>query len=97
MAGHISLPSVCPAGLPATLSRDILTGLLRNELGFNGLIVTDSSTMAGFACAMPREIAVPTAVAAGCAKLCYIILPVWCTPVNSLLRPKTVARAQNLR
>lgn len=66
MAGHISLPSVCPAGLPATLSRDILTGLLRNELGFNGLIVTDSSTMAGFACAMPREIAVPTAVAAGC-------------------------------
>ena len=71
-----------------TFNRDILTGLLRNELGFNGLIVTDSSTMAGFACAMPREIAVPTAVAAGCAKLCYIILPVWCTPVNSLSVPK---------
>ncbi len=66
MAGHISLPSVCPAGLPATLSREILTGLLRAALGFNGLIITDSSTMAGFACAMPRNIAVPTAVASGC-------------------------------
>lgn len=71
MAGHISLPSVCPAGLPASLSKDILTELLRKELGFNGLIVTDSSTMAGFACAMPRSLAVPTAIAAGCDMLLF--------------------------
>ena len=66
MIGHISLPSVCKSGLPASLSREIVTDLLRKTLGFNGLVVTDSTTMAGFACAMPRSIAVPTAIAAGC-------------------------------
>ena len=46
MSSHIVLPSLDPTpGIPATLSRPILTGLLRNELKFNGLIFTDSMTM----------------------------------------------------
>ena len=39
--------------------------LLRGELGFNGLIVTDASTMAGFMIPVPRSKSVPGAIAAG--------------------------------
>lgn len=52
--------------LPATLSHELCTGLLREQLGFNGLIVTDATTMAGMAISMPRPKAVPQAIAAGC-------------------------------
>lgn len=51
--------------LPATLSPELLQGLLRGELGFNGLIVTDATTMVGFNAAMPRRQSVPGAIAAG--------------------------------
>ncbi len=50
---------------PASLSKELLTGLLRGELGFNGLISTDSSAMVGFTVAMPRRQAIPTAIEAG--------------------------------
>lgn len=74
MAGHIAMPAyqrgVNPdfpdALVPATLSPELLQGLLRNRLGFNGLIVTDSTCMVGFSCAMPRKRAVPYAIEAGC-------------------------------
>lgn len=45
MVGHISLPSVTEDGLPATLSYDITTGLLRESLSFDGIIITDSMSM----------------------------------------------------
>ncbi|MFB6550777.1 glycoside hydrolase family 3 protein [Streptomyces sp. NPDC056405] len=47
MSAHIVVPSLDPSGEPATLSRPILTGLLREELGYDGVIVTDSLEMAG--------------------------------------------------
>ncbi len=48
MSGHIEVPSLDPAAnTPGTLSRPMLTDLLRNELGFKGLIYTDSMGMAG--------------------------------------------------
>ena len=50
---------------PASLALDLNLGLLRDRLGFNGLIVTDATTMAGFTMLMPRERAVPAAIAAG--------------------------------
>ncbi|MCR5232204.1 MAG: hypothetical protein K6B64_06120, partial [Acholeplasmatales bacterium] len=52
--------------LPATLSKEIITNLLKEELGFNGLVITDSSTMAGLNMAMERELLVPMTIAAGC-------------------------------
>ena len=63
MVGHIAQPayqksynSDFPDKLvPATLSPELLKGLLRQKLGFNGLIVTDSTCMVGFSCAMKRE------------------------------------------
>jgi beta-N-acetylhexosaminidase len=46
MTTHIILPALDPApGIPATLSRPILTGLLRGEMKFDGLIFTDSMSM----------------------------------------------------
>ncbi|MDW0736666.1 glycoside hydrolase family 3 N-terminal domain-containing protein [Mannheimia haemolytica] len=75
MAGHIHLPAYeqhfnpnlsyedC---LPATLSKPILTDLLRGKLGFNGVVVTDASHMVAMTSAMKRSEMLPKAIAAGC-------------------------------
>ena len=52
--------------MPATLSPELINGLLRGKLGFNGMIVTDATTMAGFCVPMDRKEAVPKTIAAGC-------------------------------
>lgn len=75
MVGHIALPEYSrklKPGIqdreimPATLSPELLQGLLRGQLGFNGLLLTDASHMAGMTSAMPRSMQVPCAIAAGC-------------------------------
>ncbi|WP_433939198.1 glycoside hydrolase family 3 protein [Paenibacillus lautus] len=45
MTAHVSFPAIEPSDLPATLSHAVLTGLLREEMGFEGLIVTDCLEM----------------------------------------------------
>ena len=45
MTAHISLPSVTGSLAPSTLSRPVLTGLLREEMGFRGLVFTDAMEM----------------------------------------------------
>ncbi len=47
MSGHLSYPQIEPTGAPASLSKHILTDILRNELGFKGLIITDDMMMVG--------------------------------------------------
>lgn len=47
MTAHVSYPALDPTGTPATLSHAITTGLLREELGFDGVVCTDSLLMAG--------------------------------------------------
>jgi len=42
MAAHIVAPALDPSGVPASLSKPIITGLLRQRLGFNGVVVTDA-------------------------------------------------------
>lgn len=73
MVGHIALPAyqkeMNPGGekiLPATLSEELLQGLLRKKLGFQGVISTDATQMVGFCCAMKREEAVPLSIERGC-------------------------------
>lgn len=51
--------------LPASLSKELMQGLLREHLGFNGMIVTDATTMAGFTLPMSRRLAVPMSIANG--------------------------------
>src|ERR1700682_3769161 len=48
MTGHLSIPALEPdVNTPATLSSNILTGLLRDELHFEGLVITDAMDMGG--------------------------------------------------
>ncbi|MDX3644954.1 glycoside hydrolase family 3 protein [Streptomyces sp. MB09-02B] len=47
MTAHIMVPALDPSGDPATLSRPILTGILREQLGYDGVVVTDSLDMQG--------------------------------------------------
>lgn len=58
MPGHIVVPALDDSGRPATLSQPILTDLLREEMGFNGLIITDSLGMEGANVVEPEEIPV---------------------------------------
>lgn len=75
MVGHIAQPAWVKERnpeasrkeqlLPASLSEPLMTGLLREKLGFNGLISTDATPMVGFTSAMPRAEAIPAVIAAG--------------------------------
>jgi beta-N-acetylhexosaminidase len=47
MTAHIQVPSLDPSGEPATLSKPIMTGLLRNELKYDGVVITDALGMEG--------------------------------------------------
>lgn len=75
MGGHIMMPSymraINPAirddeMLPATLCPEIMTGLLRDKLGFNGMVVTDASHMVAMTDRMTRKEMLPAAINAGC-------------------------------
>ena len=75
MAGHIALPEYVRHFNPdatteelnaSTLSKYILTDLLRGEMNFNGVVVTDASHMVAMTSAMKRSEMLPTAIAAGC-------------------------------
>lgn len=49
MAGHISLPGILGDVTPASLSYEMLTGVLREEMGYDGMIVTDALNMGAIA------------------------------------------------
>lgn len=71
MVGHITFPAYSGDEMPATLSPQLLQDLLRNELGFNGLTITDATPMVGFCSAMKRSEAVPYTIQAGCDMLLF--------------------------
>ncbi|MCD8396274.1 MAG: glycoside hydrolase family 3 protein [Lachnospiraceae bacterium] len=81
MAGHIAQPAAArhvkpdisdrEAFYPGSLSKPLLTGVLRGELQFNGLIVTDSTLMVGFLQMMPRKKAVPYCIECGCDMMLF--------------------------
>ena len=75
MAGHIAQPAYSKKLnsnledkdiLPATLSKELITDLLKDDMHFNGLVVTDASHMLGMTASMRREDYVPLSIAAGC-------------------------------
>lgn len=74
MVGHIAQPAWQErldgkkhhCLIPASQSSALLQGLLRERLGFNGLITTDSTCMVGFNVYRPRRESVPGAIEAGC-------------------------------
>lgn len=81
MTGHIALPSYIRAGnpdagvelyRPASLSPDLNERLLRQELGFNGLIVSDATGMGGLKAWSTRADYLPELVAAGCDMILFV-------------------------
>ena len=73
MSAHVTFPAIDPnAGMPATLSHAVLTGLLREELDFQGLIITDSLEMGALAeNGFPSPVAATLAFAAGADVLLF--------------------------
>lgn len=80
MVGHIVQPNVARAiapdlrledCLPASQSKEMLTGVLREQLGFNGVITTDATIMGGYCMAQERRKAVPASIAAGADMLVF--------------------------
>ena len=65
MTAHLAVPAFEPEPIPATASRNILTGLLRDQLGFSGIIVTDALEMQGIASLFPGGEAAVRALEAG--------------------------------
>ena len=78
MIGHIAAPRVTGTTVPATLEPMLVTGLLRERMGFDGVIVTDSLTMAGLTRYFDDDEIAVRAVSAG---------------VDILLRPAQPRRA----
>ena len=75
MGGHIMMPDymlelnpeiTMDEMMPATLCPEIMTGLLRDKLGFNGMVVTDASHMVAMTNRMKRKDMLPKAINAGC-------------------------------
>jgi beta-N-acetylhexosaminidase len=66
MTAHVAYPALDDTGTPATLSRPILTDLLRGELGFGGAVVTDCMNMYAVAHKYEGREAAVRAVQAGC-------------------------------
>ncbi|HEX3789518.1 MAG TPA: glycoside hydrolase family 3 N-terminal domain-containing protein [Pseudonocardiaceae bacterium] len=64
MAAHIVAPALDPSGLPASLSEPIVTGLLRNTLHYNGVVITDSLA-AGALASIPQSQVMLDAINAG--------------------------------
>jgi len=66
MSAHIWLPQIEPEkGVPSTLSKNVITGVLRNELHFGGLVFSDAMTMRGVSANFTPEDATLRAVDAG--------------------------------
>lgn len=71
MVAHLLVPALSSRELPASLNGDIINGLLRNELGFDGLVMTDCLEMDGISLFYDTGDAVLKAIDAG-ADLCFI-------------------------
>ncbi|MEG2088294.1 MAG: glycoside hydrolase family 3 N-terminal domain-containing protein [Angelakisella sp.] len=84
MVGHILQPawqkrlnpSLTDAELlPASLSAELVNGLLREKLGFQGVVVTDASQMVGFTSVMERRYSLPSCISAGVDMILFSMNP----------------------
>lgn len=65
MTAHLNVPALEPDNMPATVSNKIITGVLRDELGFHGLVVTDAMDMQGLSAMFDSAEASVRAIEAG--------------------------------
>ncbi len=85
MTAHLAVPAFEPEEKPATVSRSVLTNLLRDELAFKGLIVTDALEMQGIASLYSQGEAAVRSIEAGADVL---LMP---TDPDACIRAITVA------
>lgn len=78
MTAHLSVPAIEPDGRPATVSKSVLTGLLRDELNFEGLVVTDALEMQGITSMFSQGEAAVRTVEAGADVLLMPLDPEAC-------------------
>lgn len=80
MVGHILLPNYVRHFkpeisdeniMPASVSKEVLINLLREKLGFNGMVVTDATAMMGYNVAMPRNQLIPLSIENGCDMILF--------------------------
>jgi beta-glucosidase-like glycosyl hydrolase len=69
MSAHVAVPALDAPDVPATLSRPVMTGLLRETWGYDGLVVTDALLMGGITTVRDAAEAGVAAVLAGCDML----------------------------
>ncbi|MGL1893408.1 MAG: glycoside hydrolase family 3 protein [Spirochaetaceae bacterium] len=65
MTAHMNMPGISTAPLPSTLNPEIITGILRDDLGFNGIIMTDALDMGAITNNFTSSEAVILAIKAG--------------------------------
>lgn len=65
MTGHLAVPGLDPSGAPATFSKAMLEGILRNEMGFDGIIITDGINMGAITKHYPFEETIVRPIEAG--------------------------------
>ncbi len=65
MTAHLAVPALEPENIPATVSNKIMTGVLREELGFQGLVITDAMDMQGISAMFDSAEAAVRAIEAG--------------------------------
>ncbi|MFN8585172.1 MAG: glycoside hydrolase family 3 N-terminal domain-containing protein, partial [Dehalococcoidia bacterium] len=85
MVAHVAYPALDASGMPASLSPTIITGLLKEQIGFRGVVVTDDLGMAGVAALMSPEDAALRAVQAGADLVICVSLPCDATKVQARL------------
>ena len=94
MAAHIVAPALDPSGLPASLSQPIVTGLLRNTLHYNGVVITDSLA-AGALAGLPEDQVILDAINAGDDELLMPLhLPADVQTVLSAVQAGTISQAR---
>lgn len=95
MTAHLAIPSIEPDNRPATVSNKVLTGLLREELGFKGLVVTDALEMQGITSMYSQGEAAVRTVEAGADVLLMPLDPGAC--IRALMGAVASGRISNER
>ena len=91
MTAHISVPALDPSGDPATLSEPIMTGILREEMGYDGVVITDALDMAGASATYGNDRVPVLALKAGVDML--LMPPEFDVAYNAVLDAVAIGRA----
>lgn len=95
MVAHLNVPALDTSNMPASLSKPIITGLLREEMGFDGIIITDALNMKGVADLFPPGEVAARALLAGNDILLFVEnVPAGLAKIKEHLLDSTLTMAQ---